>query len=742
MDTLKSINVLVTGGCGFIGSNFCVNNAHLFNKMVILDCLNYAGNKKNINEIIDNENVFFLKKDIITTDFKKIFEEYDINLIINYAAQTHVDNSYHYINSFLKDNVLSITVILEALRFYDKKINMMHFSTDEVYGESTKNIIFTEESPFNPTNPYAATKASTEMIINSYKISFNIPILIVRCNNVFGIKQYYEKVIPLFIYKALRGEELTIHGSGNKFRDFIHTDDVNSAVLTLIEKGSFNDIYNIGIENPINILTLAEYIIKKVGKGRVKYIKDRPFNDARYNVSIEKLKMLGWVPKNNFYEKLDEIIEWEKNNKTKKISVSPILTRLDKYIDNRGYNMKLKTDIIVCEQFISDSKKNVLRGIHKSPYEKYVTVLSGKIVDYIIDFTDGKISYNKYIIDSKENNTIFIPSNKGHLFIALEDNTKLLYQLGGKHDTNKDININYNDPYINLDIPWDNKYILSNKDTTSTFVKPIDYVLMGSKGFLGSEIKKYLENQNINFICLDVRLDKYDEIKYKLKLYNPTYVICAAGISGKPTIAWCEDNKEETFKVNVIDTLKLCEITKMLNIHLTLLGSGSIYNGLYDNNQATLTEYSEESSIEKNNSRYYLKCRNMLEDNLELYDNVLYLRIQYPISLTDNPKCFMNKMLNRLESVHEQYVNITYLPNLFPLLISTILDKNIKGKLNFVNPEPIKLSSLLEWYKKNKDENIKYNIIKSSSYCGLLNTSKLEGILGNNLISTGEIFKI
>ena len=146
--------------------------------------------------------------------------------------------------------------------------------------------------------------------------------------------------------------------------------------------------------------------------------------------------------------------------------------------------------------------------------------------------------------------------------------------------------------------------------------------------------------------------------------------------------------------------------------------------------------------IEKNNSKYYLKCRNILEDSLELYSNVLYLRIQYPVALTENPRCFMNKMLTRLDSVHDQYVNITYLPNLFPLLISTILEKNTKGILNFVNPDPIRLSVLLDWYKSNYNKDIEYKTMKSSSFCGLLNTDLLETILGDKVISTKIIFKV
>lgn len=738
---MEKYNLLITGGCGFIGSNFCNNTYQLFNKIVILDTLNYAGNINNISKILKKPNVIFIKDDLCTVNLQEIYYKYDINLIINFAAQTHVDNSYKFVNNFVKDNVLAITYLLESLINYEKPIKMIHFSTDEIYGESKENVIFTEESPFNPTNPYSATKASTEMIINSYKISFNMNILIVRCNNVFGINQHKEKVIPLFISKALKDEELTIHGNGKKVRDFIHTDDVNNAVLTLIEKGSYKDIYNIGIENPVNILELSKYIISKIKMGKIKFINDRPFNDSRYHVSFEKIKKLGWKPETNFYEKLDEIIEWEKNNinRDKKPEIST--STISKYNDNRGFNISLLTDMTICEQFISNSKKGVIRGIHKSPYAKYVTVLNGKIMDYIIDFSSKSLEYKKVILDSENNNHLYIPPNFGHLFISLEDDTKILYQLADKFNPEKDVNINYRDPYINLDIPFDDEYTLSEKDRNSKFIKDIDYCILGSTGFLGTEIKKTLKLQNKNFICLNTRLDNYELLEKQFKLYKPKSVICAAGISGKPTIAWCDNNKEITFKTNVLDTLKLCELTNKLNIHLTIFGSGSIYNGgLNAYGEQIMTEFTENCTISKNNDKYYLKCRNMLEDSFDLYKNVLYLRIQYPIALNNDSRCFMSKMLTRLDNVHDQYVNITYTPILFPLL-TEIIEKNTTGILNFVNPKPIKLSKLLEYYKKNLDTKINYNVTTSSSFCGLLSTNKIENLVGKKIKSTNEIFK-
>lgn len=309
------MNLLITGGSGFIGSNFCNDKYNLFNKIVIIDNLNYCSNIKNIELLLNKPNVFFIKKDILDIDLIELYKLYDINLITHFAAQTHVDNSYNNITDFIKDNISATCHILESLRNFDKKIRLIHFSTDEIYGPS-EDRAFTETSPFNPSNPYAASKASAEMFVNSYKLSFKLNIIIVRCNNAYGIKQYLEKVIPSFIIKALENKPLLIHGFGNQERDFIHTKDINNALMIIIKNGIDGEIYNISHHNPISILKLSKLIIQKTkSNSKIQFIKDRPFNDTRYYVDSNKLKNLGWSVKTDFFTELDHIVEWYQINK-------------------------------------------------------------------------------------------------------------------------------------------------------------------------------------------------------------------------------------------------------------------------------------------------------------------------------------------------------------------------------------------------------------------------------------------
>ena len=318
---LKNINLLVTGGCGFIGSHFCNYIYKKVNKLIILDKLTYVANKESINYILNNFNVILIEDDILNHNFKETYNKYNINYIIHLAAETHVDNSYNFFKKHIDNNIIATQILIESILNYNKKIKLIHFSTDEIYGESNNDtIIFKEDSNFNPTNPYAATKASAELIINTYKYSYNLPIIITRCNNVYGINQHKEKVIPKFISNIIDNKPIEIHGTQNKKRDFIYIDDVISALEIIIINGVDSEIYNIGINNPIYIYDLANIICNKMNKKNHKIlrVKDRPFNDYRYNIDNSKLMNIGWKPifitKNDFEKNLEKIIDNIKNN--------------------------------------------------------------------------------------------------------------------------------------------------------------------------------------------------------------------------------------------------------------------------------------------------------------------------------------------------------------------------------------------------------------------------------------------
>lgn len=254
----------------------------------------------------------------------------------------------------------------------------------------------------------------------------------------------------------------------------------------------------------------------------------------------------------------------------------------------------------------------------------------------------------------------------------------------------------------------------------------IDYILLGYKGFLGQETEKILLKQNKKYLNLNTRLGDYENIEKNIKLYKPKYIICAAGISGKPTIEWCENNKRETYNVNVVYVLNLCDLCKKYDIHLTIYGSGSIYNSVYND------KYYKEQETCNNYSKFYIRCRILLEELIKDYDNVLYLRIQYPVSLTNNSKCFINKILTRVNNIHDHQVCITFIPTLFKY-IPYLIEKNITGILNYVNKGSINLSNLLDLYNLKNKKNVKYNKISTNLTCGLLDTSLLNDLINNEL---------
>ena len=319
----KSKNLLVTGGCGFIGSNF-INifydrypNINIIN----IDALYYCADINNINERVRNSNRYTLVKGNICSQdlLKHILEFYHIDTVIHFAAQSHVQTSFTDSLQYTQDNVIGTHTLLECCRIYNKIIRFIHVSTDEVYGESLLDITEnkkTEQSLLCPTNPYAASKAAAESFVQSYIKSFNMPIIITRGNNVYGPNQYPEKVIPRFIHQLNSGKKITIQGRGDCVRGFLHVNDTADAFIKILEKGKIGEIYNIGCDEDmeISILDLARKIhnlskIKVSIEDSIKYIEDRPFNDKRYYISNEKLKKMGWKITTNLDEGLKELLK-------------------------------------------------------------------------------------------------------------------------------------------------------------------------------------------------------------------------------------------------------------------------------------------------------------------------------------------------------------------------------------------------------------------------------------------------
>ena len=316
-------NLLVTGGCGFIGSNF-IN--YYFSKnesvnIINLDALYYCANINNINtDIRESSRYHFIQGNLCSMDLMKhILASYQIDTIIHFAAQSHVQNSFDDSLQYTNDNVLGTHTLLEAAKKYGKIQKFIHISTDEVYGESMldeteskKN----ENSILCPTNPYAATKAAAELIAKSYYFSFKFPIIITRGNNVYGANQYPEKLIPRFIKLLNNGEKVTIQGDGTNVRAFLHVNDVCSALEHVIEKGVIGEIYNIGSDDhhEYSVKEVAYKLIKNIKNTDnydewITYIEDRPFNDKRYYISNDKVKQLGWEIHRDFDEGLMELLQ-------------------------------------------------------------------------------------------------------------------------------------------------------------------------------------------------------------------------------------------------------------------------------------------------------------------------------------------------------------------------------------------------------------------------------------------------
>lgn len=310
--------MLITGGAGFIGSNFIHYILSKYNdyQVINLDKLTYAANLDNLKDIEDNKNYRFIHGDIADQEFIfKLFENEKFDIVINFAAESHVDNSILNPQISTITNILGTQVLLDACRKYNIK-RFHQVSTDEVYGElplDDKNILFTEKTPLNPSSPYSASKASADMLVKSYYRTYSLPITISRCSNNYGPYQHLEKLIPLMISKAINNDNLPVYGNGLNVRDWLHVYDHCTAIDLIIHEGKIGEIYNIGGNNEKSNIDVVKIILKELGKSEklIKYVNDRPGHDLRYAIDSTKIKTtLNWKPVYSFEKGILDTIKW------------------------------------------------------------------------------------------------------------------------------------------------------------------------------------------------------------------------------------------------------------------------------------------------------------------------------------------------------------------------------------------------------------------------------------------------
>jgi len=307
--------ILVTGGAGFIGSNFVryMLERHPDYRIVNLDKLTYAGNLDNLRDIEDNPRYEFIKGDICDGALiGKVMKGVDV--VLNFAAESHVDRSIVSPDEFVMTNVLGVNTLLKAARESGVE-RLIQISTDEVYG-SIERGSFKETDPLTPSSPYAASKAGGDLLAHSYWVTYKFPVIITRSSNNFGPYQYPEKLIPLFVTNALEGKSLPLYGDGMNVRDWLYVLDNCEAIDFVLHKGKEGEIYNIGSDNELPNIEITREILRILGKpsSLIQFVQDRPGHDWRYSINSDKIKKLGWRPRHAFKEALEQTIRWYRGN--------------------------------------------------------------------------------------------------------------------------------------------------------------------------------------------------------------------------------------------------------------------------------------------------------------------------------------------------------------------------------------------------------------------------------------------
>ena len=312
------MKLLVTGAAGFIGGNFVYYELanHPEDEIVGLDLLTYAGNMETLEEAQKNPRFHFVKGDITDAEaISRLFEQERFDIVVNFAAETHVDRSVTGPEVFLKTNILGTQVLMEACRSYGVK-RYHQVSTDEVYGDlplDRPDLLFTEETPIHTSSPYSASKAAADLLVQAYHRTYGLPVTISRCSNNYGPYQFPEKLIPLMISRAMHDQTLPVYGTGENVRDWLHVDDHCAAIDRIIRRGTVGEVYNVGGHNERTNLQVIRVILEQLGKPEslITYVADRKGHDRRYAIDPSKIhKELGWLPETAFDEGMKKTVQW------------------------------------------------------------------------------------------------------------------------------------------------------------------------------------------------------------------------------------------------------------------------------------------------------------------------------------------------------------------------------------------------------------------------------------------------
>jgi dTDP-glucose 4,6-dehydratase len=312
-------NVLVTGGAGFIGSNFIRYFLKMHSDVILVnfDKLTYAGNLENLEDLVSNPRYRFVKGDICNrNEVETAFREFNIDTVVHFAAESHVDRSILGAAVFVQTNVVGTNVLLEVAKENGVE-RFLHVSTDEVYGSLGQTGKFVESTPLHPNSPYAASKAGSDFLAMAYQHTFGLPVVVTRCSNNYGPFQFPEKLIPLMIVNALNDKPLPVYGDGLNVRDWLYVEDHCSAIDAVLERGKPGEVYNIGGNNEWKNVDIVRLILRELRKPEslITYVKDRPGHDRRYAIDATKIKTeLGWEPGHTFEEGIPETIAWYVKN--------------------------------------------------------------------------------------------------------------------------------------------------------------------------------------------------------------------------------------------------------------------------------------------------------------------------------------------------------------------------------------------------------------------------------------------